>query len=339
VATLLLISRSTTAVAAPSRASWLQWDAPPECPKSDDIRKQIEAWLEGPIPTDTGLAVQTKLSWSGSRWEVRVRVAFDGHAGQRSVAVADCSDAADFVAVAVVLALDPSLAVKLPGTEEPAVGEASASVPDSDHDSFPRESDLGAEQGRRLSPAALPSARDRPPLPAPARATAFFGGAAGEVLIGVLPETQLGFSLGAGGRIGAWSVGLDGHWLPASGATPENAAAPIDFQLVMARAGGAYSWTLGRRLRLGPLLSVEGGAILSRQRGPTPSRRTAPWLAVASGAGALFALSSRLHLLGEVDLVAPLTRPRFVLNDGSAVHEVGLSARFSLGARLFFPAL
>jgi len=321
-----------TSPARADDAQWLEWSPPPECPTREYILQRIEEWLGGALPNDAGLAVDTSLEWTGSSWQVNVRVSFDGHTGQRSVAVTGCSEAADFVAVAVVLAVDPSLADTLPMEGRATEDETSSPIAEAE---APPSDDALAPVATRSQPTAQPAAKPSSNAPPTWSPRPFVVGA-GEALLGSLPELQFGVGVGGGIELDRVLIGASGHFLPPSQVAPSEAAAPIDFGLITGRAAISYLWPLSTRIGLGPRVSLEAGAVFTEQKTQSPVRTTEPWVTGALGASWFAAISGQVHFIAELDLVIPFTQPAFVLRDDSPVHQVGLGGRLDLGIRVFF---
>lgn len=315
--------------------SWLDWHAPPECPTAGDIERRVSEWLGGPVPTETEMAVRTALVWNGERWEVTVEISFGAQKGTRQVGVRDCQEAADFVAVAVALALDPSLAdgseIAVPGASQD--GPKRGSTPDeperaSASPAAPSEGHAGTPQ-RAPPPRSRSAATDgTPPFRPHVSVSA-------EAAVGTLPDPALGLDIAAGGDVGRLSLSLGARWLPPNTTAPTQAAAPIDFSLFGARAHGAYL-LLGPEARVGPSLAVDAGAIRAKQLRSDAGTVVEPWVSLGIGGLGLVRLVEYVSIFGEFELEFPLTRPNFVLSDGSVVHQVDLGVRAALGLRFFF---
>lgn len=316
-------------VGAEPRA-WLEWSPPPECPSARDIERRVAEWLGGPLPTNTNIVVRTELAWNGARWEVSVEVAFDGESGVRRVSVRDCQEAADFVAVAVALAVDPSVAEKADLTQ-PDAAEAEPVHGSADDDAASRATlEVHPATERAAEPEAT-RAVAHAPTPERSLVRPHLSVSA-EGATGVLPGPALGLGVAAGGDIGRLALSLGGRWLPPNSTTPEQALAPIDFSLLSGGVRAAY-WFLGPKARLGPSVGLDAGAIQAEQLHSDNERVTEPWVALTSGILGLVQLTSYLSIFSELEVALPLTRPTFVLNDASTVHRVGVGARAALGLR------
>lgn len=329
IAAALLLARPVQAESPP----WLDWTPPPECPTAAEVGNRVSGWLGGPMPPDTDLRVKGTLNWNGELWEVSVDIYLGGRLGTRRVAVRDCYDAAEFVAVAVVLAVDPSLAesVQIP---EPAPSEAPSEAVE-EPELQPPEPDEPSPEPALSSPNIQPQATA---APANAAVSLHVTSAAAGAM-GVLPDPALGVDLALGGDIGRLSVTAAGVWFPPASTTVEQAVAPIDFSLLSARVSAAYL-VLGDRTSdragLGPLLSVAGGTFRAKQRASGATTVVEPWFSLGVGAVALVELHPAVSLVSELELEVPLARPAFVLSDGTRVYQVGIGGYGALGLRFFF---
>lgn len=322
--------------AAAEPGAWLHWDPPPECPTKAEVEARVVELLGGPLPALGELAVGTRLQWQDASWRLQVDVAYDGHSNTREVSVDRCTQAAEFVAVAVVLALDPA---RIPAdgsdaTRSPVPG------PNERPEAIPApQSTTGSEapprrrvtQQREAAPPpqqqrcdAEPTAHLRPHLAVSSEGT-----------IGVLPDPSLGVAASAGVELGRLSLALGGSWYPSTTTKPQRAQEPIAFSLFAGRVNAVY-WMADSGVRLGPSASVYVGAIGSQQQGATRAQVQQPWVAFGAGATLLAGLTDSLSLLAELELVSPFTQPAFLLSDGSEVHRVVLGPRASLGLRVAF---
>lgn len=320
---VLLASLFCAQAKAENQPSWLAWSAPPECPTAADIEQRATELYGGPLPSQRRLAVTTKLDWTGTQWAVFVDVELDGQHGGRQVAVGSCAEAGDFVAVAVVLAIDPTSSRRLTATE----GSTETAPRNSERNIEPERPPASApielgDAKARAKRAAAPGARWRP------HASLLVDGA-----VGVLPGAHLGGALWLGADVGRLALSIVGAFYPRAPATPDNARAPIDFALLEGRANLTY-WFLGPTLRVGPSISFHGGVIESEQTGSSASRVREPWLAVGLGPQLLVRVGGPVSFFAEGELNVPLLMPTFVLDDGSEVHRPGLGGRLALGGRI-----
>ncbi len=299
-------------------ATWLTWRSRAECPTAADIERRVTELLGGEMQREGELRVQAQAEPGGEGWDVAVDVTFGGHTGQRRVTVSSCEQAADFVAVAVVLAVQPALSR---GTSDGVQQHPTAE-----------------QKPAAGKPARATSTRESQPLEPNAqgrRAPRIHVQVAGEGSVQPLPGPAFGAHAGFGVSWGPVAFGAGGRWLPQRTVTPREAVAPIDFSLLSARVTGAYSWQFSG-VSLGPVIAAEGGAVFTSQAGETARKTQQPWFGVAGGGIVVLALAPLVSLFAEVEVTLPLTQPRFELNDGTRVHDVGLGGRAAVGARFFF---
>jgi len=303
--------------------NWLSWSPPPECPTQEYIEGRITEWLGGELPASAQLEVSARLSWVDSgRWDVHVSARLNGREGLRHITVERCSDAADFVALAVVLAVNPDFA--------PAEGSdaAAAGMP------------VDAEAISPLAPSEAEEP-DRAPKPVASRKkTPLFVafGARGELDVGTFPSPHGGMAVDGAVSWPHWFLSLAGALYPEVQENLAGASGPVAFSLLAARARGCYLF--GKpSVRLGPCLSAELGTIQAGQTSGhvDPPSATELWSAVSAGLEAQIAVLPWLSPFATVDATFPLTRPRFLLDDGTLVHQPGVVALVgALGVRLFF---
>jgi len=320
-------------------ASWLEWSAPAGCPVRGDIERRVTKWLGNPLPDDGELFVHTQLVRSGRRWNVAIEISLRGQTGERRVTVSSCEAAAEFVAIAVVLAVDPSLAAglehradELPVHPEPRDTEEPRKTPE------PAPRKVEPQRNLPADGEEVPASDPRASQHEEARGWNWRGHASGAGVgaWGTLPRATPGADLQLGGDHGPWSMGLGVRWLLPVTVSPDRAVAPIDFSWFGARAVFAYR-LLGPAVEVGPALAVEGGIITADQQGRSAENPVSePWWALGLGAQAFVELSGRLSLMSELEMTVPIAQPVFVLSDDSEVYRVGLGARAALGVRVFF---
>jgi len=314
---------------------WLEWSGPPECPGPEHVEARIVEWLGAPPASAAGLKAKSTVTWTGAGWQVEVVVTWSDRVGERRVRLESCRDAADLVALAVALAVNPDLDAGSAGvptwTDETSTSpNAAGPPPDPAPPDTAPERDAASEQSSRES-AAGPAAL----APAPAGQWAFLLGAAAELSMGALPRVHGGVSaeLGiAARRIGLW---VGGRFLPPTNEVFEEAATPIRFALIAARLGADYDLFAGA-LRLGPRTAFELGVVEAGQAAGAlaPLEDSAVWAALGLGIHAGLAAWRWLEPVGSWELTVPLTQPRFVLDDGTLVHQSTVGFRLDLGVRI-----
>jgi len=296
--------------------------------------------LGGAPSRASDLTVETALRWTEQKWEVTVDITLAGHSGTRRILVDTCQDAADFVAVAVVLAVDPARAERW-SSDEPVEAPEPQPTRAADLDLDERDGAHAGDESTTMiaepwqAGADPPSRFDSGAGSGSAWALRPHLSGALELATGVLPEPRLGPSVALGVRLERWSLGLAGRWFPPASTSPDHAEAPIDFSLIDARLLASYL-VLGSQAKLGPIASLTGGSIRAKQRIESAQVIREPWVAFGAGAMGAFAFHPDMSVFGEIEVAMPLTQPSFVLDDGSHVHRVGYGLRAALGLRVFF---
>jgi len=340
---LLVLAHSQSATASPAAsatdaaekptgfpANWLSWSPPPECPNQEYIEDRITEWLGGELPASAQLEVSAPLAWVDSgRWEVQVSVRLNGREGRRHITVERCSDAADFVALAVVLAVNPDFApaevIDSPDAATPVDAEAI--------------SPFGPSAAEVASQPAEPSQPARQPVVDKKKTPLFLSfGVGGELDLGTFPSPRGGLAIDGGVSWPHWFLSLSGALYPAVQEDFAGASGPIAFSLLALRARGCYLF--GRSgFRLGPCLSAEMGTMQAGQTSGNvdPPEATEFWSAVSAGLQAELAVLAWLSPFATANASFPLTRPRFLLDDGTLVHQPSVVALTgAVGIRLFF---
>jgi hypothetical protein len=321
---LLTLWPSKSASASPAERhgfppNWLSWSPPPECPNQEYIEGRITEWLGGELPASAVLEVDARLTWVDSgRWEVHVRARLNGREGLRHITVERCSDAADFVALAVVLAVNPDFA------PAEAIDSPIAATP-ADAEAMPA---LGPSATEEPTKPSLP--REKIPL--------FLSfGVRGELDLGTFPSPHGGVAVDGAVSWPHWFLSVSGAFYPEAQESFAGASGPVAFSRLVAKARGCYLLG-GLGFRLGPCLSAELGTMQAGQTSGNvdPPEVTELWSAVSAGLEAQLAVLPWLAPFLAVDATFPLTRPRFLLDDGTLVHQPSVVALTSaVGVRFF----
>lgn len=308
--------------------NWLSWSPPPECPTQEYIEDRIIEWLGDELPASARLEVSARLAWVDSgQWEVHVSARLNGREGLRHITVERCSDAADFIALAVVLAVNPDFA------PAPLI-DSSDSTTSVDADAISPFGPGSAEEPA----AAEPTEPARKPFVDKKKVPLFLSfGVRGELDLGTFPSPRAGIALDGAVSWPHWFLSLSGALYPEVSEAVAEASGPIAFSLLTLRARGCYLFG-SHSIRLGPCLSAEIGTI---QAGQTAGHVDPPasaelWSAVSTGLEAQIAVLPWLCPFAMAGATFPLSRPRFILDDGTLVHQPSVVAfAGAIGIRLF----
>lgn len=311
VAAWTLICDASQAEEQKAAHDWLKWSAPPECPPSDHIEVQLKRWLgEAFRPEESKLRAEASVEWVEERWAVELRLRRGSDESTRHVIVATCSEAADFVAVSVALLENPELSVATEGEETTAPPERTLDSQESD--TKPPLSD------EEVEPALAPGPEEKTEEPERSGSSLPLAlDVGGGVSIGPLPRPA-GVAFGRLSlRPGPWRLGAGLEWAPRVQYTPAEAKNAAIFGFLTSQLQACRLFIFGD-FGVGPCLGVELGGLSGKEKGAQGS--TLFWAAaevlgqaeVAWGWGAVF-----LELGAQI----PFTKPEFVLEGGTLVHQ------------------
>ena len=331
----------------------VRWEAPPTCPDETAVRAAVEHHLGRRLAEiqDRRLSIIATAHPAESRWSLTIFTVTQEGTQERSLQYHSCSLLADAAALLIAMSIDPQVlgrldpaALELLGRSEdpspvpepapsPVLEPAPAPVsgpPPPDSSATPPE----------LEPSPSPPAS---PRPAPTRRRLDPRGAvraSGSLGYGDLPSAGGGLSLGLALRLGRFQAELlGGGWFLRSIKLDLPGSAGAVFDLWALALRGGYVVRAGRRFEAPLLVGLEAGQIHVRgvQLANASIART-PWVAIALSPGVAFVPRPFLAIVLGVDLLVPVTRPRFLVNSGVEIFRpqpVGF--RTSLGLEFRFP--
>lgn len=335
---LVLVSWSPVALAV--EPAWLVWKAPPECPTAEQIARNVEEWLKRPLEPDEA-RVNAAVRSIDAGWEVTVLVAQRELAGERSVRTRTCSEAADFVALSVALAIDPGLVGSVPDpapTGEPTArtepeaaavheGEDAVADPPEKKPEEPPERDVAAPERAATSTEEAPREHDA------AFEVGWYAQAGATFDLRSLPSPRFGMGGQVGSRLEWLAVSGGVRWLPPKTEAVPDAVSDVDFSLVAAQARIAYLNVLSD-VELAPYVEAELGRIWAKSSKYSSSDG---WLALGAGTQATWLATGLLQPYARLGVLFPLQRSTFVLSRGTAVHEVPVvTVLADAGIRIIF---
>jgi len=332
IGAILAFSTAARAEEPPSEASeaaaapWLSWSPPPECPRADFVLDRVRTWLNGQLPPAGELEARGEVQWTGTEWEVLVAIRVGVAVGERRVRVATCGDAAEFLAVTIVLAIEPERGPELTRAVDPP---AAASVAPA----LEIEAAAAAVQEVRVDPVEREASSGPPPEP-PARPVSWLLGASVEGALGALPNFQVGPAVELGLQYGPLVVTAGARLLPPVTQTPPGAVGDISYSLAAGRVGACLLGDFGFT-SFGPCAAVDVGALWTQQAAPGDISQTVPWVDLQAGAGARF-FGPRVSLALGARLSVPVTQPLFVVSSGETVHQPTPGVVLDLGLQVFF---
>jgi hypothetical protein len=266
--------------AEPSGVFTFAWSAPEECPSQQQVEAEIARLVGGDLrlPDGSNLRAEVRVS-GGPPWSADLTTQHAGRIGRRSFESPSCQAAADAVALIIALSIDPDAAA------------------------------ASSQQSTAAPPLVVPAPVSRH------RQLQILAGVTSQARVGTLPGTDVGVGFGvglAGERWRAelrWTYGLRRDqvaFLPSGAAGRFNVAAGsltgcVDLSRI--------------KLAFGPCVVAEAGRVSATGYGATAGfSRDAPWLALGGGVFASLVLSKDLRAAVEVDALAPLYRPDYVVD-------------------------
>jgi hypothetical protein len=312
----------------------VHWTAPLECP-SNTFTDALEHLLVGSAVTDP-IRVEAIVEHTADGWSIHTDFdAGPGRTGQRTFQAVTCRTVTQAAALALAIAVDPSVLERLvaPVEAPPVEPLAVAQVPDAP---------VPAARIEPSEPPPLGPIVAAAPDPGPAEPSSRWRG-----LLGVAGLIDGGALPGPGGGIAATIGVLHGRFRGEVVGTRRFAtrrAAAAD-----PRVGGELSqWSLGVRgcgvPRMGavelPLcVGVDGGQTVGQGIGlRDPLTSAQPWLAGLAEAGVAWPVRPWLALTARASLAVPVLRQDFAISGLGVVHRVGpVQGRGLVGLELRWP--
>ena len=298
------------ALAVPTEAGAFElvWEALPECPGADQVRRQVEALLPPDVDRKAGLAATGQVSRDeDGRWLLHLRLIDGDVLDERELVGDSCQALADSAAVIIAMQLTPT---------EPKPEPAP-----------PTET----------RPVAAPAPAKPSPAPAP-RQSFFQLGLSGSADSAALPRLALGARADLGFSHQRFYVGASAAlWL---GQTETLAPAHPGRGRFGWRAASLWTChaTWGRAVRVGPCLAFELGQLTARSSDVRlPDEAEELWLAALGGGAFWVPLGSSWLLTSSVSAVVPLRRPSFVVEGIGEIHQprrIGVRSALGLAWRM-----
>lgn len=347
----------------------LVWTAPASCPDAAAVHARLRA-LAPDLPAGPVVRAEaTVVARPGPVWRMRLALRGQDLDDRRTLEARDCRSLADVTALLLALAVAPeAVAARVAAAGSPPDPPAPGSTPPPGS-AEPASTPAHAPAEPPPAPSTIPPAPDAPPRPipharpeppqtsplvsewdsaadplaahAPSPAPRSLRGAARLSFAGDLgalsrwsPAGALGLAL-----LGpAWRLELQGTYAARRLAYPERPDLGGHLQLAAGsvRGCGVPRW---RRLEFPVCGGLELGLVRAVGRGvPEPREVRELWLALQLGPGLAWAPVPRLALTLGLDLLIPLRRPGFhIENLGELARARALGLRPLLGIEVRFP--
>jgi hypothetical protein len=331
---------------ASSAVPHLHWDSPEGRPSEADFRRRLTEYLGRDVPaTATLSAANVTVARVNRAFRVSLQFEQRGQARVRTLDTASCAEALDATALIVALAIDPTVATRLPNalsndrhTANPAPAVSGPASTDCPCPTPRTEVSAPAPCPSRDSTTAPPTQPNKAPTqPAAAESVKARGLRPNLQLVTELAYRQLpGIALGEGlGAAVEWEHLRVFLTAVTSSAVLREPPKGGDFRLIQGRLSAC--WMKGARLAIGPCAAMSIGAIRATGLGVTvPEPATELWLSNSVGVMARYwhGDSAVAGVYANVEL--PWRRSSFELS-GNRFYDVpaaGLLSGLFVGLRL-----
>ena len=314
----------------------LTWQAPAGCPRADDVRARIRELAGGASTDGSQLRAEATVTRDrDGRFHLKLIVHAADATGERHIEGRSCEDLAGAAAVNLVLLL---------GSSQPPAADSAAPSKRSDGDDAPHAQERppppsaadpedAAEPQTEASPAPAASAPEGESSPSNVRPLLRIPFAS--LSIGPLPRPSFGVALGAGVRLGSWSVLAEAAaWLQQTVPSPTRAGVSADVDHIDAslRACYKFAWP---SVEVAPCVSASLRHVWVSGAGTYVTARTAEstWIAPGIGVELGLPLSKWLSLIARIDAQLETSHPRISIDGVGELDQLApASFAFAVGA-------
>jgi hypothetical protein len=342
-------------------AAWLAWQAPAPCPSRDELLGMVTRYIPGAVEDSRGLSCEASIDQTEVGFTARLVVARAGERGKREVTFRDCREAAEFIALSIVLAIDPEAALPSDAGPEERTSGGVTPVPDADVQTpasepgaapaseapAPPGTEPGAAPAREAPapPASKPGGRvsrpvrvepkSRAPEPEP-RPLSWFGSLDFALLTGILPSGGAGATLGGGRVIQEWEVTLTATVLPGESFTINGAENETSLRWV-GGALGVCRALIRRPANFALCGKTVAGALLAAERtAEAPHSGVGGLWGVEIGLQGDVPLNRTWHIRWGGGANLPLVADTFGWADGGVLYRPSPGFAGSVGVGYFF---
>jgi hypothetical protein len=337
----------------------LQWDAPPDCPRRDEVQDRIRALAGSSLDRAQGLSAEGKIARVDGHFSLTLLVRYGPQTRKRVISSESCAALAGAAAVTLALLLGIDVgATGLPADDEHDAAPTQESAPDQGgqnregtgeerrHDSVtPAATERrGEEPDQRRGGRAeqSPTASAKPPAAAAStrRWAVIVRGPFVAADAGPLPHAAVGTGLGVGMRYGLWRALLAGNLFAGQSvsAPGQDGALGAEVQRITGQLAVCRGWR-SHRLELAPCVGLALERMTARGfgEGVSPQEQRAVWPALGVGAVAHWYARESLALFAGVSGYLELARPHLVIDGLGEVAQLGpVAASASAGLEWIF---
>ncbi|MBN9162616.1 MAG: hypothetical protein BGO98_21285 [Myxococcales bacterium 68-20] len=293
----------------------LTWKAPAGCPSIDDVRaatlREVDARAANSGVLEADAYVEQREATS---WAVRLRTRRGMATGEREIEAETCDGVAQATAVVLALALVPP---SEPEPEPERVPGAAAAPPTPP----PADRDAGASAFARTD-----------------EAHALALGASLAAVSSTLPAAALGGSVTLAWTPDRARIELDVRRWASQSETVSTSAAGARFSMTSLGGRGCWAALRTHTFDLSPCAGADVHLVSAPGHGADANyAASGAWTAIGAGALGRLHITSWLALRARAEVVVPLSRPTFVVENEGFVHRPSiLGAAASLGIEALF---
>lgn len=291
----------------------LSYLSAPECPDLVYIKKKLTGWLGEPLAFEKPLHVQAESRFDGKTWQVSVLLDYGGERGERVVALETCTEAADYIALSVALAVEPQFV-------NPELSGESDADPEESKDS-PSEAGAGQLAGKAPEEVVRGPAPPSEAALKEKRAVLFEGNLTFLATTAPLPGLHWGGHVGLGIHWRGWLAKVGFGLFPPFRYEDDRAENAVRLANYFAQFSVCRDLLEGA-LFLGPCAGGQLGILTAQEivsGAEEPAGGRPFWAALSLGAQLSLPLSQNWGLVIVPALVVPLTRPNLQLEGPSGV--------------------
>jgi hypothetical protein len=300
------------------------WTAPEGCPSQADVARDVMRVRGEPAEASRRRAVATVSRGKTGAWNVRIETVSEAGTDVRSLEGESCRALADATALFLALALDPARSA-----HEAAPAAPLRVLPEPIVDA-PPHAPLAHDRVDAAPPSAPRIERKLPRLSL---------GVSPRTDSATLPSVAFGAEIAAAWRPRPWRFEIAyTDWAGQSAPIIDRPAVGARFSMMSAALRGCYEREIAS-FTLGPCVAAEADHVRGEGYGELRAASGATyWIAGQIGGSAAWSFTRWGALRLRVDALAPLTRPRFVVEgaEGNA-RAAAFSVRAGIGVELTIP--
>jgi len=325
-AALVLGLGSTAWAASQPRPAVLTWDAPAGCPTANDVLDAVQRTLTNPGATGTPIRAAARvLDGPGDVWQASLTLEVRGARTERQFEAESCDAIAAAASLIIATAVEDA-------SEEPSTTISAVAPPTP-----------ALDEAKPPSSTAPTTAPDRDP-----RFLLMANGLLDWNAMPSPPAVGLEAAAGRSWSIGAWRLrgiaGADLFPYLRPPVVPEQGPVGGHFWQLGLSARGCFETTVVAAFEIGPCFGVELVATHASSAGGSTSdfatleTATVFWFSLLGSLATSWNVSPSMDVVLHADVVAPLKRPTFGLEDNPLVeYQVpALALRGALGIEIRF---